>query len=90
MFHFFIILMYPLMVGSLATIIQNLPWMSPTPVIIPPEFTYSFPYNSYPARGENSKNGDPGSSNFSIRSLTGNFPALDNFSNTLGLFFVVT
>ena len=78
------------MVGSLATIIQNLPWMSPTPVTIPPELTSYFPYNSYPARGENSKNGDPGSSNFSIRSLTGSLPALDNFYSTLGLFFAVT
>jgi hypothetical protein len=37
---------YPLTVGSLATIMQNLPCMRPTPVIIPPELTSSFPYNS--------------------------------------------
>lgn len=37
---------YPLTVGSFATIMQNLPWMSPTPVMMPPELTSSLPYSS--------------------------------------------
>ena len=31
---------YPLIVGSLATIMQNRPWIKPTPVTMPPELTY--------------------------------------------------
>lgn len=64
--------------------------MSPTPVIIPPELTSSLPYSSYPANGENYRNGDPGSSNFYILSRTGILPAFDNLSKTLGSLGVVT
>ena len=64
--------------------------MIPTPVTIPPELTSSFPYNSYPASGENYKNGDPGSNNFYILSLTTNLPALWSLLMTLGSFWEVT
>ena len=37
---------YPFTVGSLATTMQNLPWMRPTPVMMPPELTSSLPYIS--------------------------------------------
>lgn len=80
---------YPLTDGSFATIIQNLPCMSPTPVTMPPELTYSLPYSSYPAKGENYKKGDPGSSNFSILSLTRSLPCLCNFCSTFLLFWSV-
>jgi len=58
---------------------QNLFYIIPTPVTIPPAGTSSLPYNSWPANYESSKKGLPGSNILLILYLTGNLFYLFKF-----------
>ena len=54
-------------VASFATIITSRPLTEPTPVTTPPDGTASSPYRSWPASGESSRKGEPGSRRASTR-----------------------